>query len=201
MNDKQEAIIKKQKREIDSIHQKMKRYLLMQDHMYKDYVALEKKHSEAEKLLLGDLKEARDNLSEAEKRASDFENRINTMSRSSLNDHDKQKLLDLTKENTLLEVNLNKLTRKYQTLVETEKLLRRNYATVESDMADMEKECLGRIGKLKEWKRNAIYQMKILYEQLRVSQPEAEFDAIAKDLQIANQENGDLVKKHADSAE
>jgi hypothetical protein len=52
LNEKQELIIKKQKREIDSIHQKMKRYLLMQDHMYKDYVALEKKHSEAEKLML-----------------------------------------------------------------------------------------------------------------------------------------------------
>jgi hypothetical protein len=147
------------------------------------------------------LKETRDNLSEADKKARDFENRINTMSKTSLNDHDKQKLLDLTKENTLLEVNLNKLTRKYQTLIETEKLLRRNYSTVEADMAEMEKECLGRISKLKEWKRNAIYQMKILYEQLRVSQPEAEFDAIAKDLQIANQEKGDLIKKQAEAAE
>lgn len=108
------------------------------------------------------------------------------MSRTSLNDADKQRLIDLTKENTLLEVNLNKLTRKYQSLEETEKLLRRNYSEVEVEMADMEKGCMERIANLKEWKRNATYQLKVLYEQLRVSHPEAEFDQLAKDVQIAN---------------
>lgn len=42
--DKRDSVISKQKREIDSIHNKMKRYVLMQDHLYKDYVALEKRH-------------------------------------------------------------------------------------------------------------------------------------------------------------
>lgn len=59
------------------------------------------------------MKEAKDDLGEAEKKAKSFEDRLTTMSRTTLNDHDKQRLIDLTKENTLLEVNLNKLTRKY----------------------------------------------------------------------------------------
>lgn len=68
-------------------------------------------------------------------------------------------------------------------------------------MADMEKGCMERIASLKEWKRNATYQLKVLYEQLRVSHPEAEYDALYLDLKIANQEKGDLVKKLSESAE
>ena len=86
------------------------------------------------------------------------------MSGNALNDNDKLRLIELTKENTLLEVNLNKLTRKYQNLEESEKLLRRNYSEVEVEMADMEKGCMERIATLKEWKRNATFQLKALYD-------------------------------------
>lgn len=54
-------------------------------------------------------------------------------------------------------MNIIKLTRKYQTLEEQESLLRRNYKSVEAEMAEMEVACMERISSLKEWKRNATF--------------------------------------------
>jgi Ca2+-binding EF-hand superfamily protein len=85
-------------------------------------------------------------------------------------------------------------------LEETEALLRRNYSTVEADFAEMEKECTARIAGLKQWKRDATSQMKVLYEQLRVSQPEAEFEKIKHELKMTKEEKGDLVAKLAEAA-
>jgi hypothetical protein len=52
---------------------------------------------------------------------------------------------------------LNKLSRKYTTLEDQEKLLRRNYQSFEKDYTDMEVACERKINSLKEWKRNATY--------------------------------------------
>lgn len=51
-------------------------------------------------------------------------------------------------------------------------------------MTEMEVSCIKRINSLKEWKRNASYQLSQLYEQLRVAYPQAEFEAILKELDI-----------------
>ena len=59
-----------------------------------------------------------------------------------------------------MEVNLVRMTRKYQTLEEQEKLLRRNYQGMEQEMTDAEVACVQRINQLKEWKRNATFQLK-----------------------------------------
>jgi hypothetical protein len=93
-------------------------------------------------------------------------------------------MIELTKNNSLLEVNLVRMTRKYQALEEQEGLLRRNYQNVELEMSEMEVSCIKRINQLKEWKRMSTYQMKHLYEQLRVAVPLAEYDSISKDLEI-----------------
>ena len=90
------------------------------------------------------------------------------------------------------------MTRKYQILEEQEKLLRRNYDEVYKDMSEMEVACIGRINSLKEWKRNASYQLKSLYEQLKVAYPEVEYDNRLKELEIARQENGDMIARLAE---
>jgi hypothetical protein len=46
------------------------------------------------------------------------------------------KLIELTKQNSILDVNLLRLTRKYHALAEQEKLLRRDYHNKDSDIAD-----------------------------------------------------------------
>lgn len=100
----------------------------------------------------------------------------------------------------MLEVNLIRMTRKYQALEEQEQLLRRNYRNVEQEMSEMEVGCLQRINQLKEWKRNATYQLKQLYEQLRVAVPLAENEGVTKELELLKQKFGDLIVRDREHA-
>ena len=66
------------------------------------------------------------------------------------------KLLDLTKKNSIHEMRLLRITRKYNNLEEQEKMLRREYHAKESDMHERDVFVQDRINKLKEWKASAI---------------------------------------------
>ena len=66
------------------------------------------------------------------------------------------RLIELTKQNSLLDVNLLRLTRKYQTLDEQEKILRREFHSKEADIAEKDRYVQLRINLLKEWKQRAI---------------------------------------------
>lgn len=66
------------------------------------------------------------------------------------------RLIDLTKQNSILDVNLLKLTRKYQILEEQEQTLRRDYHNKEGDLAEKDRYVQQRINMLKEWKAKAI---------------------------------------------
>ena len=58
-----------------------------------------------------------------------------------------------------------------------------------------------RINSLKEWKRNATFQLKQLYEQLRVAVPYADHEAISKDLEIYKKKNGDYMVRNTEYAD
>lgn len=49
------------------------------------------------------------------------------------------KVIDLTKQNSILDLNLLRLTRKYSNLEEQEKMLRREYHAKDSDMAEKDR--------------------------------------------------------------
>jgi chromosome segregation ATPase len=69
------------------------------------------------------------------------------------------KIIDLTKQNSILDLNLLRLSRKYTNLEEQEKMLRREYHAKDSDMAEKDKFVQERINSLKEWKANAMTQL------------------------------------------
>jgi prolyl oligopeptidase PreP (S9A serine peptidase family) len=91
-------------------------------------------------------------------------------------DESKIKLIDLTKQNALLEVNLNKMTRQSNDSNEELRLLKRNYDFIENDMSEMETAFVHKINELKTWKRNATFQLKQLYEQLKVAAPLGDYE-------------------------
>lgn len=97
-----------------------------------------------------------------------------------------KQIIDLQKQNTILEVNMIQATRKYQNLDEKERLLRRNYEMVHAQMSEMQVECQERICELKAWKSNAIFQMKGAYEQLKTAYPEAEYQRLEGELKLRN---------------
>ena len=68
----------------------------------------------------------------------------------------KTQLMELTKQNSILDLNLLRLTRKYTNLEEQEKMLRREYHKIEADTAEKDRFLQERISKLKEWKAKAM---------------------------------------------
>jgi hypothetical protein len=66
-------------------------------------------------------------LTDEKKKVEKLENSVNNIQRGHSAKDIEFKLIELTKHNTLLEINLNKLSRKYTQLEDEEKLLRRNY--------------------------------------------------------------------------
>ena len=73
------------------------------------------------------------------------------------------KIIELTKQNSILDLNLLRLSRKYTNLEEQEKMLRREYHAKDSDMAEKDRFVQERINSLKEWKANAMTQLQFLF--------------------------------------
>ena len=65
----------------------------------------------------------------------------------------------------------------------------------------MEKSCMERINSLKEWKRNATYQLKSLYDKLQSCKPEAEYKNLQLEVEISKQQYTDLNVKYTTMTE
>jgi len=146
-----------QKREIEALYGRIKKYLHMQDHLYKDHVEAGAAHATVVEDLKVGARNANEALSAEQMKVKRLEALVQTLEKGASGDEQKGRLVELTKQNSLLEVNLIRMTRKYQALEEQEQLLRRNYQNVEQEMSEMEVGCLQRINQLKEWKRNATF--------------------------------------------
>ena len=101
-------------------------------------------------------------------------------------------MIELTKQNSLLDLNLLRLTRKYSNLEEQEKMLRREYHAKDSDMAEKDRFVQERINSLKEWKANAMTQLQFLFQKLRIAVPISELQSKNKQLEIITQRVNDM---------
>lgn len=99
----------------------------MQDHLYKDYTRMEKEHGRIVDELKTTARKAEEAHIHEQIKVEKLEKLVETLEKSNLGNQEKARLIELTKQNSLLEVNLIRMTRKYQNLEEQEKLLRRNY--------------------------------------------------------------------------
>jgi hypothetical protein len=100
-----------------------------------------------------------------------------------------------------LDINLVKLTRKYQTLAEQEDLLRRDYHSREEDLADKDVHVQTRINELKKWKAKAIQQIKFLFTKLRMAVPLTEYQGIQSENDLLKQRNADYIDRNSRLAE
>ena len=85
--------------------------------LYKDYVQLEKGFKTKQSDMELQLRNLRDSLSEEQVRNKNLEDVVKTLTRG----HEAEiraRIVELTKQNSILEVNMMRLTRKYQTLAE-----------------------------------------------------------------------------------
>lgn len=124
-----------------------------------------------------ELRNARDAVLEEQQKVNKLEAVCQTLSKGS-KESIENRILELTKQNSILDINLLRLTRKYQTLTEQEEILRREYHNKESDMAEKDRFVQDRINKLKEWKARAIQQLTFLFKKLRLAVPLSEYQSV-----------------------
>lgn len=117
--------LKFQQIEIDSLYKRVRSYVLTQDQLYKDFVRMERAFTKKEQLAKEKLREVQDQVLEEQSRVHKTEALIKSMQGGP--DQSTARLIELTKQNSILDVNLLKLTRKYQSLEEQWKLLNREY--------------------------------------------------------------------------
>jgi hypothetical protein len=150
--------LKNQQIEIESLYKRVRSYVLTQDQLYKDFVKMERAFQKKEQDLKTTLRSCQDQVLEEQSRVQKTEALIKSMQGGP--DSNASRLIELTKQNSILDVNLLKLTRKYQSLEEQFKLLNREYHAKDQDTAEKDLFTQWRINSLKEWKARAIQQLK-----------------------------------------
>ena len=94
------------------------------------------------------------------------------------------RIVDLTKQNAINDINLMKMARKYQALDDQWKLLSREYHARDGDLADKDVFVQQRINSLKRWKTEALLQLNLLFEKLKMAVPVTEYDEVRRNLNI-----------------
>ena len=150
INHRQNEQIGHQKREIEALYKRIRGYLLTQDQLYKDCVRVERNYAKKEEGLRKTMRQYEFLIQEEKEKVAKLESALKALSTNN-EAHINNKCLELTKQNSILEINLLRLTRKYANLEEQEKMLRREYHAKDSDMAEKDRFVQDRINSLKEW--------------------------------------------------
>ena len=131
---------------------------MTQDQLYKDYVRVERHYKQKEEGIKEQMRKYENLLQEEKNKVASLQDTLATVSTGNA-DSINAKIIELTKHNSILDLNLLRLTRKYTNLEEQEKMIRREFHAKDSEMADKDKFVQERINSLKEWKANAMTQL------------------------------------------
>lgn len=88
-----------------------------------------------------------------------------------------------------------KMSRKYSALHEQWKLLSREYHAQDGDLADKDVFVQQRINSLKKWKTEALLQLRLLFDKLKVAVPVSDYDEVSRQLNIQQLKNNVLQDK------
>lgn len=144
------------------LYKRIRTYLLTQDQLYKDCVRLERNFQKKEESLKVRMRQQELLIQEEKDKFSKVEAALKALSTNN-EQAIQNKIIDLTKQNSILDLNLLRITRKYQNLEEQERMLRREYHAKDSEMAEKDRFVQERINSLKEWKANAMTQLQFLF--------------------------------------
>ena len=96
---------------------------------------MEKKFEQKEKDLKEKIRTLENDCQEEREKLFKLEKAIKALETGD-KEHINNKLIDLTRQNSILDMNLLRLTKKYNNLFEQEKMLRREYHNKDHDMAE-----------------------------------------------------------------
>ena len=110
---------------------------------------------------------------------------------------ERSKVVELSTRTALLEVNLLRLSRKYECLQSEEKDLRQAYHGFEAEHAEKDVIVQRTLGKLKEWRVSATYQLQFLFKQLRNSVALDKFEHLEHNLDMLREKQAEWIVREA----
>ena len=186
--------------EVEKLYSRIREYLLLQDKLYRAFVKEEKNYAEKTKKQGQEVENLRQNVLEEQVKVQKYEKLMKTL--ESPNEGDLQsRLVELTKQNAILEVNQIKLSRKYQALEADEKTLRHNYHNFEVELPEKDRYVEEKIQRLKCWQAKAIHELKFLYKKLRMAVPLGEYELLSSELQLVKKRYADLTERSLKTTE
>lgn len=193
LNERKDTQIKTIEAELERAYTKVRKYLLMQDQLYLNYVEEYQGFKESTKKHDEEMGKQKDKLREQEILNERLKKAIKDLKLDP--DSMSNQVVNLQKKLALLEVENFKLSKKYAIISEQEKQLRDAYHKVEEGFTERERYASERITKLKEWQIKAINEMKFLYSKFRDAVPLGEYQNISRELIIFKQKFADLMER------
>ena len=182
--------------EIDEFRTKLREILLVQQELYREYAhdfdkwQEDRRHFEENyELALQELREARAQVAVYTDMAKTIQSGNASAERS--------KVVELSTRTALLEVNLLRLSRKYECLQSEEKDLRQAYHGFEAEHAEKDVIVQRTLGKLKEWRVSATYQLQFLFKQLRNSVALDKFEHLEHNLDMLREKQAEWIVREA----
>ncbi|CAG9327185.1 unnamed protein product [Blepharisma stoltei] len=183
--------------ELEEFRNKLREILLVQEELYKQYSIENLRWKEDRNHLQNQYETALQELREARAQVGVYEDMAKTIQDNSVGS-ERAKVAEYATRIALLEVNNLRLARKYDCLQSEEKDLRMAYHSFESEHAEKDVLVQKKIGRLKEWRVSATYQLQFLFKQLRQSVQIDRYEAIEHQLDIAQEKLADSIVKEAD---
>lgn len=118
VNKRKDELISSQKDQIDRLYAKVKDHLLVQDQLYKDYVTVERNSEHKQVQLKENCRKFEDLLLHEQIKCKKYEETLRAIQGSAGSESVQARIVELTKQNAMNEVNLMKMSRKYQALEE-----------------------------------------------------------------------------------
>jgi hypothetical protein len=185
--------------EVEGLYKRVREYLVVQDQLYKDYVRGEKEtHRLKEDNALA-MRNVQAKYHEEQLKVANLEKLVQSLGASAQGVN--SRLIELSKQNSLLDVNLIRMTRAYETLKQQEELLRRDFHNREADQSEKDIHVQQRINDLKTWKARAIQQLKYLFTKLRMAVPRTEYECLQSEAAVLKQKNADYIERNSKLAE
>lgn len=122
--------------EIDALYKRIREYLVVQDQLYKDFVKAEREAFKAKDDANVKIRNVTDSLHEEQRKVQHLQELVNSFAQGVSQQSREARIIELTKQNSILDINMIRLTRKYETVLQQEELLRRDFHNREKDQGE-----------------------------------------------------------------
>jgi len=184
LNARKDGELKLYTKDFRKISERIKKFVLERNELYKSYAKEVNYWKEEEKGLKEQNAELTDLLRAERIKNADLEKLLATLKENLKEFELKQKLIELSKKSSVLEVSIMQLTRKYITLQQEYKLMHHQYMNIEKENKERELQMEERILKLKEWKEKAVLELKYLYKNVKSSVSLNSYEKLKRELDV-----------------